>query len=317
MAEASGPTEFRNALGAFATGVTIVTTTDSAGVPVGVTASSFNSVSLDPPLVLWSLAKSAQSRDAFCSSGHFAIHVLAESQEATSNRFARSGEDKFAGVDWSPGSIGSPVFDTYAAVFQCRTRYQYEGGDHIILVGEVVAYERRDEAPLLFHGGRYAEHRPRPPAGQADTVDLESGEFTDDFLFYLIARAYFQTSRPARGKMEQLGLDQQQHAVLVTLSMRKSATAAEIGRLLEHSDHAPRPETLAKMIATGLLIDSDGAVALSGQGRAKLIEVLAVSQAFEADIADQMSRGELAEVRRLLRRIIDLTGSGVPIAWRR
>ena len=83
---------FRDALGTFATGVTIVTTLDSAGDPVGVTASSFNSVSLDPPLILWSLAKDSLSHDAFCGSGHFAIHVLAASQEALSNRFARRGE---------------------------------------------------------------------------------------------------------------------------------------------------------------------------------------------------------------------------------
>jgi 3-hydroxy-9,10-secoandrosta-1,3,5(10)-triene-9,17-dione monooxygenase reductase component len=276
MTDNRGPIEFRNALGAFATGVTIVTTVDSAGAPVGVTASSFNSVSLDPPLVLWSLAKSAQSREAFSKSGHFAIHVLAESQEATSNRFARSGEDKFADVVWSTGSLGSPILDDYAAVFQCRTRYEHEGGDHIIMVGEVVEYERRDEAPLLFHGGRYAERRPRPPVNSVETVDLESGEFTDDFLFYLIARAYFQSSRPARRKMEEVGIDQQEHAVLVTLSMRTSATASEIGKLLKHSDHAPDDGSLRRMTANGDLLILDEHYHLTTSGRNKLIEVLAV-----------------------------------------
>jgi 3-hydroxy-9,10-secoandrosta-1,3,5(10)-triene-9,17-dione monooxygenase reductase component len=316
MSEGGGPNEFRTALGAFATGVTIVTTMDSAGAPVGVTASSFNSVSLDPPLVLWSLAKSAQSRDAFCTSGHFAIHVLAESQEATSNRFAHSGEDKFAGVAWSVGTLGSPILDDHAAVFQCRTRYQHEGGDHIILVGEVTAFERRDEPPLLFHGGSYAERRPRPPAVSVGTIDLDNGEFTDDFLFYLIARAYFQSSRPARRKMAELGLDQQQHAVLITLSMQPSATAQQIGGMLQHSDHAPDGEALKRMVASNLLAQNDDTYELTAFGRSQLIQVLAVSQAFEADIGEQMSRGELAEVRRLLRRIIDLTGLEVPIAWR-
>jgi 3-hydroxy-9,10-secoandrosta-1,3,5(10)-triene-9,17-dione monooxygenase reductase component len=316
MGEGGGQNQFRNALGAFATGVTIVTTVDDAGAPVGVTASSFNSVSLDPPLVLWSLAKSAQSRDAFCSSGHFAIHVLADSQEAASNRFACSGEDKFAGIAWLPGLLGSPVFDEYAAVFQCQTRYTYEGGDHVILVGEVVAFERRDAAPLLFHSGRYAEHRPRAPVERPETVDLQNGQFTDDFLFYLIARAYFQSSRPARRKLAALGLDQQQHAVLVSLSMRTSATASEIQGMLAHSEHAPSENTLARMIADGHCTMVGEAYELTALGRNSLIEVLAVSKAFEADIADQMSRGELAEVRRLLRRIIDLTGPEVPIAWR-
>ena len=90
---------FRRSLGAFATGVTIVTARNSLGEPVGVTASSFNSVSIDPPLVLWSLAKKAQSHGIFTESGHFAIHVLGAHQDEVSNRFAKSGTDKFAGVD--------------------------------------------------------------------------------------------------------------------------------------------------------------------------------------------------------------------------
>ena len=156
---------FRQALGSFATGVTVATTLDEGGTPVGVTASSFNSVSLDPPMVLWSLAKDSFSCPAFAASGHFAIHVLTASQEALSNRFARSGTDKFDGLHWQAGELGSPIFDEFAARFECRTEHLYEGGDHIIMVGEVVDFEARDEAPLLFHGGRYGDHRPRVDAG--------------------------------------------------------------------------------------------------------------------------------------------------------
>ncbi len=158
---------FRRALGSFATGVTIVTTLDSAGEPVGVTASSFNSVSLDPPLVLWSLARSAHSRDAFIDSGHFAIHILTAAQQELSNLFAKSGADKFGGLDWAPGALDSPVLAEHAAVFECKTRHQYDGGDHVIMVGEVTAFEARDEAPLLFHDGQYAERRMQP----AELVD--------------------------------------------------------------------------------------------------------------------------------------------------
>lgn len=308
--------EFRNALGAFATGVTIVTTTDSAGAPVGVTASSFNSVSLDPPLVLWSLAKTAKSRDVFCESGHFAIHVLGETQEILSNRFARSGENKFTDVDWARGVAGSPILGHYAAVFQCITRHIYEGGDHHILVGEVQSFDVRDEQPLLFHGGKYAERRPRPPAQQADTINLQSGQFTDDFLFYLIARAYFQTSRPARYRLRELGLDQKQHAVLIMLSMHGTMSEVQLRSMLRHSEHGPDAETLPEMVDLGLLLLSGEAYDLSLVGRDKLVEVLAVSQGFEADIASKLTRGELAEIRRLLRRVVDISGTDVPIAWR-
>lgn len=167
--------EFRDALGSFATGVTIATTLAADGAPVGVTASSFNSVSLDPPLVLWSLAKNSLSREAFSRSGHFAVHVLAASQRELSDRFARSGADKFDGVDWLRGALGAPVFPEFAARFECRTRHEYEGGDHIILVGEVVEFEARPVAPLLFLAGRYARHQPdsEPGGDEAEeTMDI-------------------------------------------------------------------------------------------------------------------------------------------------
>lgn len=166
--------EFREALGAFATGVTIVTTRDAGGEPVGVTASSFNSVSLDPPLVLWSLARSARSSEAFGRSGHFAIHVLAAGQQALSDRFARSGEDKFAGLDWREGALGSPLLEDCAARFECRTLHQYEGGDHVIMVGEVEAFQREEAEPLLFHSGRYTHALPR--SGRASAGALECAE---------------------------------------------------------------------------------------------------------------------------------------------
>ncbi|MEP2735558.1 MAG: flavin reductase family protein [Erythrobacter sp.] len=159
---ASDPRAFRAALGSFATGVTIATTMDEDGEPIGVTASSFNSVSLDPPLVLWSLSKASLSRPAFIQSGHFAIHVLASDQSALSDRFARSQSNKWDGLAWHKGTLGSPLLDEHAAVFECKTRHEYDGGDHIILVGEVVEFEVHSKAPLLFHAGQYAQVSPLP-----------------------------------------------------------------------------------------------------------------------------------------------------------
>jgi 3-hydroxy-9,10-secoandrosta-1,3,5(10)-triene-9,17-dione monooxygenase reductase component len=310
--------EFRHALGSFATGVTIATTKDSDGNPVGVTASSFNSVSLDPPLVLWSLAKSSLSRAAFCESGHFAIHVLAASQEELSNRFARSGEDKFGDVRWSDGQLGSPVFDQHAALFQCKTRHQYEGGDHLILVGEVVDYEARDEAPLLFHAGRYAERRPRPKGGTEEPVDTEHGRFSDDFLFYLISRAHFQTSRPTREKLAKLGSSMEEYLTLAVLSMEAPLTRDEIGQRLMHTGHAPSPRLLDYMTRQKLIkeVDRMRSFDLAEEGRKLFVETLAYGKAFEADLANHFTAAELAETKRVLRRIIDLSGKDVPIGWR-
>lgn len=147
---------FRNALGRFATGVTVVTARGPGGEDVGVTANSFNSVSLDPPLVLWSIARNATSIRAFEAAEHFAVHVLGEGQRPLSERFAQKGGDKFAGLALDRGVGGVPLVAGTAAVFQCRTAHRYEGGDHLILVGEVVEFDERDHPPLLYHGGRYA-----------------------------------------------------------------------------------------------------------------------------------------------------------------
>ena len=176
--------EFRHALGAFTTGVTIVTTCDADGEPVGVTANSFNSVSLDPPLVLWSIAKTARSLPAFAHSGHWTVHVLSAEQEALSDRFARRGEDKFSGLATETGVNGCPLLTGCAARFQCRTSFEYDGGDHLILVGEVVRFDREDKAPLVFHGGRYALAT-RKGADADGSVAAEPHSFSEDFLGYL------------------------------------------------------------------------------------------------------------------------------------
>lgn len=308
--------DFRNALGSFATGVTIATTKDEDGNPVGVTASSFNSVSLDPPMVLWSLAKSSLSRKAFCESGHFAVHVLGASQEDLSNRFARSGEDKFDGVEWQEGQLGSPVFNQHAALFQCKTRHQYEGGDHVILVGEVVQFEAREEAPLLFHAGSYAERRPRPRGVVEASVDTEHGRFSDDFLFYLISRAHFQTSQPTREKLEQLGSSMEEYLTLAVLSMEAPLNQQELGTRLAHTGHAPSKRLLDLMSRKKLITETNETYDLGDAGRELFVETLAFGKALEADLANHFTQAELADTKRVLRRIIELTGKDVPIGWR-
>jgi 3-hydroxy-9,10-secoandrosta-1,3,5(10)-triene-9,17-dione monooxygenase reductase component len=155
------PRAFRDALGEFPTGVTIVTTRDGNGQPIGVTASSFNSVSLDPPLVLWSIARTARSHDIFTDNGYFAIHVLEASQTSLSDRFARAGENKFADLDCVDGFGAVPLLPDCRARFQCRLENCYDGGDHSIMVGRVLAFDRPGTAinapsPLIFYRGQYA-----------------------------------------------------------------------------------------------------------------------------------------------------------------
>ena len=153
--------DFRSALGTFATGVTIVTARDNNGLSVGLTANSFNSVSLSPPLVLWSLARSAGSMPAFARGSHYAINILSADQRALAERFASKATDRFAGVAFREGAAGAPILEGACAVFECFNRSQYEEGDHIIFVGEVEHCEQREGAqPLIFHGGRYFTELP-------------------------------------------------------------------------------------------------------------------------------------------------------------
>lgn len=154
------PREFRDALGMFATGVTIVTTRGDDGAPIGMTVNSFNSVSLDPPLVLWSLGHKATSLRAFSAAGHYAINVLTVEQRALAERFATRGIDRWADVAQRTGLHGVPLIEGAAAVFECANRSQYVEGDHTIFVGQVERCTHREGAsPLLYHGGVfYTEH---------------------------------------------------------------------------------------------------------------------------------------------------------------
>ncbi len=152
------PRQLRDALGSFATGVTVVTTRTPDGRDEAITVNSFASVSLDPPLVLWSIDRSARSFEAFTHCDHFAIHVLGAEQELLSNRFAsRDLEDKFDdSIPVEEGIGGVPLLTRdYCARFQCITHERFDGGDHIILVGRVLDIDTRDNPPLIFHGGRY------------------------------------------------------------------------------------------------------------------------------------------------------------------
>ncbi|HEY8607438.1 MAG TPA: flavin reductase family protein [Noviherbaspirillum sp.] len=146
---------FRNALSQFATGVTVITTRLADGSFLGLTASSFNSVSLDPPLVLWSLAQGASSLPVFTGNSHYVINVLGGDQAALAERFAMRIENRFEGVDFVLSHTGLPILRGVSAWFECHNRSRYPEGDHVIFVGEV---ERCDVSPrpaLVFHGGKF------------------------------------------------------------------------------------------------------------------------------------------------------------------
>lgn len=171
--------DFRNALGRFATGITVITTVGPDGKPVGLTANSFSAVSLDPPLILWCLGRSATSMPAFQQCSHFAVNVLETGQRALSHRFATPAVDKFTGLNWRAGRGGAPVLPGCLACFECRTVKRYDGGDHVIFLGKVERYCHSNGSPLLFNAGKYGTAAPHPDDGGRPVV---SSDFADLLL---------------------------------------------------------------------------------------------------------------------------------------
>lgn len=145
----------RDALGEFATGVAVVTACSRDGQSVGVTINSFASVSLEPPLVLWSLGLQSPSLTVFEACSHYAVNILAADQVELSQRFSQSLNDKFAGIETKVGAGGTPLLPGCCAWFECRNELRYPGGDHVILVGHVENFSRQEKPPLIFHGGQY------------------------------------------------------------------------------------------------------------------------------------------------------------------
>jgi flavin reductase (DIM6/NTAB) family NADH-FMN oxidoreductase RutF len=146
----------RAAFGHYATGVTIVTARRPSGEPVGMTANSFSSLSLDPPLLQWNIARTASNFAAFRAAPAFAIHVLHSGQQALARTFSARDVDRFRGIETGIGRSGAPLLPDFHACFDCETYARHEGGDHLIIVGRVVSWEQREGSPLIFYRGRFA-----------------------------------------------------------------------------------------------------------------------------------------------------------------
>ncbi|MEM8661653.1 MAG: flavin reductase family protein [Pseudomonadota bacterium] len=148
--------EFRNALGRFATGVCVISTVAESGDPLGLTANSFTSVSLDPPLVLWNLQNNSEVFDIFSTPAHYAINILSSDHHEHSNRYAKKGDHLLDSNHFSLGELGTPIVEEALVSFECELYSTHEGGDHLIIIGEVKHVHVREEGdPLLFYSGKY------------------------------------------------------------------------------------------------------------------------------------------------------------------
>jgi 3-hydroxy-9,10-secoandrosta-1,3,5(10)-triene-9,17-dione monooxygenase reductase component len=315
-------TDFRRALGAFATGVTIVTTRDKSGQDIGLTANSFNSVSLNPPMVLWSLSRQSLSLPAFLGAEHFAVHVLAATQDDLAQRFATRGADKFAALAIERGPDDIPLLEGCAARFQCRTAYRYEGGDHVIFVGAVLAFDQFNRAPLVFHGGEYAITARKSSGSSADPESAADVSFSSDFLIYLLGRAHYQQFLRLRRELDQHGLAEADWFVLSILSTEEQQSIAQLDARLAYTGSHVTYDQIALLAAAGF-VKLHGAyypgvpVSLTDAGRQAVIELVAAAKAAESDAERHLGYDETRVLKQWLRQIIDDSDPGPPATWRR
>lgn len=307
------PRDFRRALSQFPTGVSVITTIDSEARPVGVTASSFNSVSMDPALILWSIDKAALSLPAFKNTKHFAVNILGRDQVATSNNFASRGEDKFAHAKYSAGLGGVPLLDDYAAQFECKTWAVYEGGDHLILVGEVIKYRYNDNIPpLVFARGSYAisaQHpemvkTPRP----CDSPPAE-GDFVSEYLLYLLRVAYQGFSADLYPKLKkELGINPEEWRILARLINCPVIKISDLSGMVMQP-HVALRNTADWMAEKGLVevLDSD-TIKITEQGLQIGIKMQALAIREETELLAQIPTDQVAQLKTNLKSIIEKLG---------
>lgn len=301
---------FRNALGRFATGVTVITARDAEAGLVGITANSFSSVSLDPPMVLWSLSRTSSTLEYFRRARHFCVNVLAADQIELSNRFAGRHWQKFDGVPIREGLGGAPVLEGCAAVFECATSFVYEGGDHLIFVGEVQSFTQNDAPTLLFHRGRYAVSGPHPAFDSA--VRRSSAgrtPFLDDYLDYLLARAAAAFQQALHSQVADPRLQSHDWRILAALA---DYDGCELDTLLA-SVILPLDALLAalqRLQRHGLLESRQGwndaeAWFLTAAGRELAVRLLANAKAHETDVLGRhFSAEEAFRLKEFLNRLL-------------
>lgn len=313
-ATAAGPTfdtrTLRDAFGSFATGVTIVTTAVPGGVDIGLTANSFSSVSLDPPMVLWSLARTSGCIDAFRSGAHFAVHILSADQEALSARFASKGIDRFESLALDRGPDGIPMLRDCMARFACKLAYQYEGGDHVIFVGEIVDFGYSARKPLVFHGGRYGMLLPKQKAPSAGAAH-EFGNLSPDDLLYQVSNAYLRTRQAVIDELDRHGWTAEEYAVLSIIGREDGLCMPEIvARSEKVRGQAISTVIVQTLIARGLLREGDAAdqheragVRLTPEGRLAVMELIAIRKSSEADVQGSLDPSEVQLLKHLLARL--------------
>jgi 4-hydroxyphenylacetate 3-hydroxylase, reductase component len=301
------PAAFRRCLGQFGTGVTVITAASGDDL-VGMTANSFSSVSLDPPLVLWSTKRTSQSFAAFQAATHFAVNVLSHDQIALSKHFGRSGGDKFSDISWRAGIGGAPLLDGTLCSFECRKAAEYPGGDHLIVLGEVQRFARYERGALLFAQGRYCLAADFPDlADRPAAPGQHAAGPMNEFMTALMYRAHGVLSA---------ALDEGRHAEGLTVLQSRLMAAIETlpGSTLESLlpelflGRNAAENTLDELVRMGIVaVGPGGALTLTQAGKERNHALLARARSIEARELSDIPQSEIASCRRVLSRLVERT----------
>lgn len=298
---------FRRALGNFATGVTIMTAQNVQGQKVGVTANSFNSVSLDPPLILWSIDKRSSSYAIFEEATHFAVNILAADQIELSNQFARSKDDKYANIKFDTGVGGAPVLKECSAVFECERHSILDGGDHWIILGRVVCFQDNGCSPLLYHQGAYSSVLPHPSLNKLAKTPEEifPGRLYDN-MYYLLTQAVRAYSADYQPKQLASGFRTSEARLLLVLESNTATSKDELQR--EVAMPVREIEQAAEiLVRKGLMVDTGHSYALTDLGKKCAYQLYDISESHQHDVFGRYSETDKALFKSMLKDLIGIS----------
>lgn len=297
---------FRRALGNFATGVTIMTAQNANGDKVGVTANSFNSVSLEPPLVLWSIDKRSSSYAVFEEATHFAVNILSADQIDLSNKFARSKDDKYANVDFDLGAGNAPIFKECSAVFECERYAILEGGDHWIILGRVVNFQDNGRSPLLYHQGAYSSVLPHPSlnAKAESPAEIFPGRLYDN-MYYLLTQAVRAYTNDYQPKQLASGFRTSEARMLLVLESKTATSKNDLQR--EVAMPIREIEQASEiLVRKGLLVDTGHSYELTEQGAQSAQMLYQIGEGHQQDVFAKYSEDDKAKFKAMLKDLIGI-----------
>jgi len=306
---------FRRCLGQFATGVTVMTA-QHGEVRAGMAVNSFAALSLEPPLVLWSIRCASGSLPVFTQADHFAVNVLAGDQVELANRFAASGIDKFGTTPWTPGATGSPVLGGTVATLECAREQVLEGGDHLIIVGRVLHFTRSAGEPLLFAQGRYALSQDHPAALREVPKPAAPDTGADWSLLRLLHFASHEMSAAFDAKRRAAGLTVGQFRIYGWLR-DQPRTLAQLERLAFLGNQNAN-DSLADLVDRGHVVRGmDGRYALTEQGHVAAVASGQRVQRFEEQVFRGLAPDDIEATRRVLGALMQRAGAGTAPPERR